>query len=153
MPIYYGAPNIDDYWPHPDSIVDYRKLGSPEALEAELLRLMHDPQAYEAKLAWKKLPLRDLSPGFLRYVDDIMDEHTQCKLCRIVVQQRVKPRHLTGSHCLRNQSWMASGRSVALPPAPAAKAPAAAAKAKSGGVVTLKKDISGKPGGAECKSS
>jgi len=62
IPIYYGAPNVADYVPEPDSIIDYAQLGSPAALLAELERLAGNDTAYQAKMAWRKKPLKDLSP-------------------------------------------------------------------------------------------
>lgn len=63
IPIYWGAPNIIDYIPHEDAIIDYGRLGSPAALAKELERLAADPVAYAAKLAWKDMPVEDWSPG------------------------------------------------------------------------------------------
>ena len=40
IPIYYGAPEIAQFIPHPMSIIDYRGLGSPEALSAYLDAMM-----------------------------------------------------------------------------------------------------------------
>lgn len=53
VPIYLGAPNIHDFIPDNNSIVDYAKLGSPEALRDELERLASDEVAYTTKLVWK----------------------------------------------------------------------------------------------------
>lgn len=109
VPIYLGAPNIADFWVHPDSIIDYKALGgTPEALYKEILRLNSDDEAYERKLAWKKLPITQLAPPFLRMLAGALDQHTQCKLCRTVVEQRIDPvRNFKNSHCLRNASWLA----------------------------------------------
>lgn len=107
VPIFLGAPNIEDFWVHPDSVIDYKQLGSPKALYAELLRLNSDDEAYSSLLAWKMLPIDQLSPKFLNLLAGSMDQHTQCKLCRKVVEQRINPSNLTGTHCLRNQTWLA----------------------------------------------
>lgn len=53
IPIYLGAPNIGDFVPAHAAIIDYRTLGSPEQLAAELERLANNQTAYEEKLAWK----------------------------------------------------------------------------------------------------
>ena len=45
-----GAPNIGDFLPAPESIIDYRALGSPAALRRELLRLGSDAAAWNVKV-------------------------------------------------------------------------------------------------------
>ncbi len=45
-----GAPNIADFLPAAESIVDYRALGSPAALRRELLRLGGNEAAWNAKV-------------------------------------------------------------------------------------------------------
>ena len=45
-----GAPNIDEFLPDKEAIIDYRALGSPAALRAELLRLGSDAAAWNAKV-------------------------------------------------------------------------------------------------------
>lgn len=32
MPVYLGPHNVADFLPDPDAIIDYNRLGSPEAL-------------------------------------------------------------------------------------------------------------------------
>lgn len=63
VPVYLGAPNIGDYIPDSNAIVDYAKLGSPEALKQELERLASDQEAYEEKLMWKRKGERHWTPG------------------------------------------------------------------------------------------
>ena len=50
FPCMQGAPNIDDFLPDKEAIIDYRALGSPAALRAELLRLGSDAAAWNAKV-------------------------------------------------------------------------------------------------------
>lgn len=45
-----GAPNIDEFLPDKEAIIDYRTLGSPAALRAELLRLGSNAAAWNAKV-------------------------------------------------------------------------------------------------------
>ena len=48
LPIYLGAPNIQEHLPAPNAVIDYVRLGNtPEALVAELQRLMHDKGALQ----------------------------------------------------------------------------------------------------------
>jgi hypothetical protein len=126
VPIYYGAPNIADVAVAKGSYIDYRDFGSPQKLYAELERLNADDEAYEAMLAWKKWPITDLNPTFVGLMKYNLDHHTQCKVCREVVEQRLDPgRQLLGTNCLRNKTWLA--KFPPPPGAPAAAAPAPAA--------------------------
>jgi len=61
IPIYYGAPNVDDYIPDAAGIINYARLGSPAALLEELERLAFNGTAYNEKLAWRKKSLQQLS--------------------------------------------------------------------------------------------
>jgi hypothetical protein len=63
IPVYYGAPNVNDYIPDAAGIINYSKLRSPAALLAELERLASDESAYNEKLAWRKKSLQQLAPG------------------------------------------------------------------------------------------
>ena len=67
VPVYYGAPNVADYVPHPDAIVDVAAFESPAAVAAELQRLAADPAALAAKHAWRADPT-SWSPAFKRLV-------------------------------------------------------------------------------------
>ena len=67
VPIYYGAPNVADYVPHPDAIIDVSAFDSPAAVAAELARLASDDAALAAKHAWRADP-SSWSPAFKRLV-------------------------------------------------------------------------------------
>jgi hypothetical protein len=54
VPIYIGAPNIDDLIPSPDSIIKAADFNSPAALAKHLRFLRDNPIEYEKYLAWKK---------------------------------------------------------------------------------------------------
>jgi hypothetical protein len=89
LPIYYGAPNIAEHLPAPNAIVDYLALGAtPEALAAELKRLMSDKAAYEATMAWRTAPLESLGQGYQRMVAMTKAEHSQCTICKLVATLR-----------------------------------------------------------------
>lgn len=93
LPIYYGAPNIQEHLPTPDAVVDYRALGgTPEALATELRRLMSNRSAYEAAMAWRSLPLSSLGQGFQRLVAMTQMEHSQCRVCKLVATLRAERR-------------------------------------------------------------
>jgi len=84
LPIYYGAPNIQEHLPAANSIVDYLALGSVEALAAELKRLMADERAYNEKMAWRSAPVSELGSGYQLLVANTVAEHSQCRLCKVV---------------------------------------------------------------------
>ena len=57
MPVYLGAPNIQDYAPHPDSYIDLRLFTGVEELAQHLQRVASDPVAYARLHAWRHRPL------------------------------------------------------------------------------------------------
>ena len=63
VPVYFGAPNVLDYIPHRDAIIDVRALGGPKAAAEEIARLVADDDAYAAKHAWRDDP-ESWSPRF-----------------------------------------------------------------------------------------
>jgi len=65
VPIYFGAPNILDYVPHRDAIIDVRVLGGARRAAEEIARLAFDDVAYAAKHAWRDRP-STWSEGFKR---------------------------------------------------------------------------------------
>lgn len=54
-----GAPNVGQFLPAANAIIDYRKLGSPAELRLELQRLNSDGHAWAAKVR-PSLPLHGL---------------------------------------------------------------------------------------------
>eukprot|EP00775_Hariotina_reticulata_P003898 gene3898-4152_t len=68
VPIYYGAPNVEDFLPDPASVVNYAHFHSPGALMAELERLAGDEAQYQMKMAWKNKPLEQLTPGTSHFI-------------------------------------------------------------------------------------
>lgn len=53
VPIYFGAPNVQDFVP-PHSVIDGSKFGSMKELAAYLKRLGDDPVAYSEYHAWRR---------------------------------------------------------------------------------------------------
>ena len=93
LPIYYGAPNIQEHLPAPNAVIDYRALGgTPEALAAEVKRLMTNKTAYEAAMAWRHAPLSSLGQGYQRLVAMTQMEHSQCRVCKLVGTLRAERR-------------------------------------------------------------
>jgi hypothetical protein len=66
VPVYLGAPNVDEFAPADRCFIDVTAFPSPKALADYLLMLNEDDAAYAEYLAWKTKPLR---PSFLRLVE------------------------------------------------------------------------------------
>lgn len=54
LPVYWGAPNVDEYAPAPYSFINVFDFPSPKALAAYLRYLATDPVAYARYFAWKQ---------------------------------------------------------------------------------------------------
>jgi hypothetical protein len=66
VPVYLGAPNVDEFAPGDNCYIDASRFENPRALAAFLLALAKDEQAYARYLEWKSKPLR---PRFLRHLE------------------------------------------------------------------------------------
>lgn len=67
VPIYMGAPNIDEFSPGEHCYIDARKFSGPKALAAYLTDLSRDEAEYSRYFEWRTKPLR---PSFLRLLED-----------------------------------------------------------------------------------
>ncbi|CEO99117.1 unnamed protein product (mitochondrion) [Plasmodiophora brassicae] len=84
VPVYLGAPNIQDFLPVPSDqiIIDYRALGGVQALNDRLHALSASPSSYDAMLAWKTLPVEATLPGWkFLHAQSIMPD-PQCLMCQ-----------------------------------------------------------------------
>jgi hypothetical protein len=68
VPVYLGAPNIDDYLPGRNCLIKVQDFSGPRELAQHLIWLSTDQAAYEEYLAWKREPVRQsfldlVSPG------------------------------------------------------------------------------------------
>lgn len=68
VPVYLGAPNIDDYAPARDCFIRVADFSGPASLARHLLDLAADDTAYARLLAWKRHPLR---PEFHALLDQL----------------------------------------------------------------------------------
>ena len=123
LPIYFGAPNIVEHLPAPESVINYEELGgTPAALSLEIKRLLSDEAAYDYKMAWRTRPLDQLGEGFQWLVVRLKRllltntkcffphyhqaatglEHSQCRLCKLVAILRAQ-RRANGTWPLRKQ--------------------------------------------------
>jgi alpha-1,3-fucosyltransferase 10 len=69
VPVYLGAPNIDDFAPGEDAYIDVRAFSKPRDLGEYLTFLAARPEEYSRYLQWKHAPLRD---PFIRLVEWMM---------------------------------------------------------------------------------
>jgi hypothetical protein len=67
VPVYLGAPNIENFAPSEHCFINVKDFENPRALADELLALAEDPVRYDSYLAWKTQPFR---PEFV----DLMNE-------------------------------------------------------------------------------
>ncbi|EKX47983.1 hypothetical protein GUITHDRAFT_106069 [Guillardia theta CCMP2712] len=66
VPVYLGAPNIEEFAPGVNSFIDIRNFPSPEALASYLISLADNHTAYDSFFTWK---LDGPSPEFLRMMN------------------------------------------------------------------------------------
>jgi hypothetical protein len=84
VPVYLGAPNIDDFAPGDNSFINAADWKSPKALAEYLIELAENESAYARYLEWKTKPFRKRFVALL----DLVKEHPFTRLCRKVEQMR-----------------------------------------------------------------
>ncbi|MCM0718135.1 glycosyltransferase family 10 [Parabacteroides sp. W1-Q-101] len=80
VPVYLGAPNVDEFAPGDNCYVDVRKHETVEELAAYLQACLDDPALYEQYQAWRKHPLR---PSFIQKAA-AQQIHPYIRLCRLI---------------------------------------------------------------------
>jgi hypothetical protein len=80
VPVYLGAPNVEDYAPAPDCFVRVDAFSGPAALARHLRALAADDIAYATLLAWKRHGLR---PEFRAMLDELRGP-TLHRLCALL---------------------------------------------------------------------
>jgi alpha-1,3-fucosyltransferase 10 len=93
VPIYLGAPNVDEFVP-PNSYIDASAFTSARELAAYLQHLIETPQEYEAYFAWRSKPLPDNLVKRMR----MLETSARCRLMGLVHRR------------LEEQSYQPSGR-------------------------------------------
>jgi len=58
VPVYLGAPNVDDYLPGNKCIINASDYGNAADLAQHLLEIANDKTTYESYLAWKNEPIK-----------------------------------------------------------------------------------------------
>ncbi|MEO5760161.1 MAG: glycosyltransferase family 10 [Mesorhizobium sp.] len=96
VPVYLGAPNVDEFVP-PNSYIDAADFSSPADLAAYLHHLAATPQAYQAYFAWRSKPL----PESLARRLHGLDKSPEYRLMALL-HERLKtlPRHSSGPSSL-----------------------------------------------------
>lgn len=89
VPVYFGAPNIDDFAPGDNSFVNIRNYKNPKALAQFINSCYEDEQLYAQFFEWKNRPLRQ---SFLQKAE-VQKEHPFVRLCRIVDEKRMSQKH------------------------------------------------------------
>lgn len=84
VPVYRGAPNVDDWVPGENSIIDIRDFDSPKELADFLLSLNEDDEAYNRYFEWKKNPW---PPRFQTLLDNCVF-FAECRLCQALAGAR-----------------------------------------------------------------
>lgn len=80
VPVYLGAPNINDFAPGENCFINAADFNGPEALAQFLLDLSRDEGRYNSYLEWKQKPFR---ASFTKLLEQTR-EHAFVRLCRKV---------------------------------------------------------------------
>ncbi|MCL4244889.1 MAG: alpha-1,3-fucosyltransferase [Candidatus Dadabacteria bacterium] len=80
VPLYLGAPNIEEFSPGENCFINVSDFEGPESLSRFLLDLSRDPGRYSEYFDWKKKPFL---PGFEKLLQ-VQNEHALLRLCRKV---------------------------------------------------------------------
>lgn len=84
VPVYRGAPNVDEFAPADHCYINAADFSGPAELATYLDHLHHDKDEYQGYLAWKRQPLRD---SFLSLVADTVP-HPLCRLAHHIAVAR-----------------------------------------------------------------
>ena len=80
VPVYRGAPNVEDFVPGDHCYINTADFTSPQHLADYLHHLDGDDKAYADYFAWKAQPLR---PGFLR-LQELAGQSVGVRLCHLL---------------------------------------------------------------------
>ena len=78
VPIYLGAPNIEDFAPGDRCFINVSDWDGPESLARYILELSEDEALYQAYFDWKSKPFK---PNFARMLEQ-QKEHAFVRLCK-----------------------------------------------------------------------
>lgn len=85
VPVYFGAPNIDEFAPGENCYVDVRNYKTVEELAVHLKACLEDPILYEQYQQWRKQPLR---PSFTEKAAKL-HVHPFIQLCQLIKKDQI----------------------------------------------------------------
>ena len=88
VPIYLGAPNIEDFAPGDNCFIDVRQFENPQSLARFINACYEDDRLYSKFFEWRNQPLRQ---SFLKKIEE-QKEHPLVCLCRKVDEMNKKYR-------------------------------------------------------------
>ncbi|KAF2077231.1 hypothetical protein CYY_001485 [Polysphondylium violaceum] len=112
LPVYMGAPNVDEWLPGHKSIIKTDDFSSPKDLANHLLKLATNQPEYESYFDWKKRPLRK---EFIdRYHECVLS--AECRICKKVVEERQYARNNSIGGTFSNKQFSSSLDSFTISP-------------------------------------
>jgi mannosyltransferase OCH1-like enzyme len=90
VPVYLGAPNIEDFAPGDHCFINTANFPDPRSLADYLLALSRDESAYQNYFAWKEKPFR---PAFGRLLE-LQREHAFVRMVRAIEKRLTAPNSL-----------------------------------------------------------
>ena len=89
VPVYWGAPDVVKYLPHPDAVVSVHAYDSMQDLADYLEACMANKTMYDKHLAWKRMDPSEWNPEFLRQVGSAKPGMF-CQVCDRAVREKEK---------------------------------------------------------------
>lgn len=83
VPIYLGAPNIDDWLPCSNCIIDLRQYRTPSAVAQLVEELTKNRTRYAEYHAWREKPINEKFVKLLSYLDKSNKHSLECIVCNI----------------------------------------------------------------------
>ena len=77
VPVYYGAPNVEEHVPK-NSVLNANSFETSQALAEYLNKVASDKDLYESYHAWRKLPLPESFSNKYKFTE----VHSTCRTCR-----------------------------------------------------------------------
>lgn len=82
IPIYFGAPNIDDWLPcENDCIIDLRRFSTPKHAAEYIIQVATNKTLYESFHRWRTEPIRPKFKKILDYFDQMKNYDLSCMIC------------------------------------------------------------------------
>ncbi|UJR29854.1 hypothetical protein I4U23_017397 [Adineta vaga] len=82
IPIYLGAPNVDDWLPcRTDCIIDLRKFATPKDAALFIKKVATNRTLYESYHQWRNEPIREKLQKMLNYFSSMRNYNLECVLC------------------------------------------------------------------------